>query len=112
MENTPRKRGNETLLAFVLLAILAGAFFFFLNFATLGVFSYMIVAIVGVAALGFFHYVVWGYALSKQVAGEREQQRLKDLLETERDFDDPMPWKHARDEHITHKPDAENAGSP
>jgi hypothetical protein len=110
MENAPRKRGQETLLTLTLLAILAGAFFFFLNFATFGAFSYMIAAIVGMAALGFLHYVVWGYALSKQVAGEREELRLKDMLEAEHVDDDPMPWKRTRDEHITRLPESENHG--
>jgi hypothetical protein len=88
------KKGHETLLALALLAILGGAFFFFLNFATFGVFSYMIAAVIGIAAIGFLHYAIWGYALSQQVAGEREEQRIKDLLETDQDGDDPMPWKH------------------
>ena len=110
MENTPRKRGQETMLTFALLAILAGAFFFFLNFATFGAFSYMIAAIIAMTALGFLHYVVWGYALSKQVAGEREELRLKDMLEAEREDDDPMPWKRVRDERITHLPESENHG--
>jgi hypothetical protein len=110
MDNTPRKRGFETLLSLTLLAVLAGAFFFFLNFATFGAFSYMIAAIVGLCALGFLHYVVWGYALSKQVAGEREAQRLKDMLEADHNSDDPRPWKHVRDERVTHLSDAENNG--
>ncbi len=88
----PRNKGRETLLTFTLVAILGATFVFFLNFVTLGVFSYVIAAIVGIAAVGFLHYVIWGYALSKDVAGEREEQRIKDLLEAE-DGPGPRPWR-------------------
>ena len=88
------KKGRETLLTFSLVAILGAAFVFFLNFVTLGIFSYVIAAIVGIAAVGFIHYAIWGYALSQQVAGEREEQRIKDLLDADQDGDEPLPWKH------------------
>ena len=87
-------KGRETLLTFSLVAILGGAFLFFLNLVSLGIFAYVVAAIIGIAAIGFLHYAVWGYALSQQVAGEREEQRIKDLLENEREGDEPMPWKH------------------
>ncbi len=87
------KKGRETLLTFSLVAILGGAFIFFLNLVSLGIFAYVVAAIIGIAAIGFIHYALWGYALSQQVAGEREEQRLKDLLEAELDDGDPTPWK-------------------
>jgi hypothetical protein len=94
VQQTPDgKKGRETLLTFSLVAILGGAFLFFLNLVSLGIFAYVIAAIVGIAAVGFLHYAIWGYALSQQVAGEREEQRLKDLLEEDGDGDDSMPWK-------------------
>jgi hypothetical protein len=88
------KKGNETLLTISLVVILGGAFLFFLNLVSLGIFAYVIAAIIGIAVIGFLHYAVWGYALSQQVAGEREEQRIKDLLEADGDRDDPMPWKN------------------
>jgi hypothetical protein len=60
----------------------------------LGIFIYVIAAVVGIAAVGFLHYAIWGYALSQQVAGEREEQRVKDLLEANDDGNEPMPWRH------------------
>ena len=68
-----------------------GAFLFFLNLVSLGIFAYVIAAIIGIAAIGFLHYAIWGYALSQQVAGEREEQRIKDLLEADQVGDD-TPW--------------------
>jgi hypothetical protein len=88
------KKGRETLLTFSLVAILGGAFLFFLNLVSLGIFAYVIAAVIGIAAIGFLHYAIWGYALSQQVAGEREEQRIKDILEADQDGNDPMPWKH------------------
>jgi hypothetical protein len=87
-------KGSETLLTFSLVAILGGAFLFFLNLVSLGIFAYVVAAIIGIAAVGFLHYAIWGYALSQQVAGEREEQRIKDLLETDQDPNDPTPWKN------------------
>ena len=86
-QNSPGN-GRETLLTLSLVAILGGAFIFFLNLVSLGIFAYVIAAIIGIAGIGFLHYAIWGYALSQQVAGEREEQRLKDLLENDRDADE------------------------
>src|SRR5579863_9379485 len=87
-------KGNETLLTISLVAILGGAFLFFLNLVSLGIFAYVIAAIIGIAVIGFLHYALWGYALSQQVAGKREEQRMKDLLGADGDRDEPMPWKN------------------
>lgn len=93
-QNPIRNKGRETLLTFVLLAILGGAILVFLHFITLGVFSYVIAAIIAIALIGFLHYVIWGYTLSKHVAGEREEQRIKDLLDADQEEGDGMSWKH------------------
>ncbi|MCI0376365.1 MAG: hypothetical protein L0215_02035 [Gemmataceae bacterium] len=81
-----RRKGRETLLTLVLVAILGGAFIFFLNLATMGYAFHVLAALFGIAVVGFMHYVVWGYALSQQVAGEREEERLKEQSEA-RDAD-------------------------
>ncbi len=87
MEHEPdrpgRNKGRETILTLSLVAILGGAFIFFLNLISLGIFFWVIVVMIGIAGVGFLHYVVWGHALSQQVAGEREEQRIKELLEKE-----------------------------
>ena len=86
------KKSQSSFLTFSLVIILGGSFVFFLNLVSLGIFAYVLAAIIGIAAIGFLHYVLWGYALSQQVAGEREEQRIKELLDDDRD-DEPMAWK-------------------
>lgn len=85
-------KGRDTLLTLSLVAVLGGAFLFFLNLVSLGIFAHVIAVVIAIAAVGFLHYAIWGYALSQQVAGEREEQRIKDLLESQQDGDE-MPWK-------------------
>ena len=85
------KKGNETLLTFALIAILGAAFVFFLNLVSLGIFAYVIAAIVGIAAVGFLHYTIWGYALSREVAAERERMRLNQPAEG--DGGGPGAWR-------------------
>ncbi len=84
-QHPPRNKGRETIVTLTLIVVLGGALVFFLHFITLGVFSYVIAAIIAIAAVGFLHYALWGYALSKQTAGEREEQRIRDLLENDQD---------------------------
>ena len=91
-QDAAHKKGRETILMLSLIVILGGAIVLFLHFITLGVFSYVIAAILAIALVGFLHYVIWGYALSKQVAGEREERRIKDLLEADQD-EDGMSWQ-------------------
>ena len=91
MEPQKSPKGRETVLTLSLVAILGGAFIFFLNLVSLGIFAYVIAAIVGIAAIGFLHYAIWGYVLSQEVAGEREEQRIKDLLDADLDANEPFP---------------------
>jgi high-affinity Fe2+/Pb2+ permease len=79
----PRKEhsSRDTMLGFILVLVLGGAFLFFLNLVSLGIFFYVIAAVVGMAAVGFLHYVVWGYDLSEQVAEERQREWLKEQQE-------------------------------
>src|SRR5262245_45459835 len=86
--NDIRRKSRETILSLSLLAILGGAILFFLNFVSLGIFFYVFAAIVGIAAVGFLHYMLWGYALSQQVAGEREEERIKAEMEEANQFVD------------------------
>ena len=75
------RNGRETMLSFMLVAVFGGAIFFFLNFVALGIFVYVIGAVVGVTAVGFLHYVLWGYDLSEEVAEEMQRERLKQQQE-------------------------------
>jgi hypothetical protein len=92
---SPRSRGRETLINIMLALVLGGSFIFFLNLVTFGIVLHVITVLVSIALIGYVHYVLWGQALSDQVAGEREEQRIKDQLEAMRDDDEPFP--HGRD---------------
>ena len=76
-----RRSGRDTWLSFLLVALLGGAVVFFLNLVSLGVFFYVIVAVVGIMAVGFLHYVLWGYSLSEELAEQMQQERLKQQRE-------------------------------
>jgi len=52
------------------LILITGGFFFYV-FAVLG----------GMVMLGFFHYLVWGWLLESEVAGEREEEQLRQRAE-------------------------------
>lgn len=78
-----RNKGRETVLTIALTFVMGGAFFFFLNLVSLGVFFYVLAAVFGMTAVGFLHYVLWGYAFSQEVAGEREEEELRRRLEAE-----------------------------
>jgi len=82
----PRK-GRETLVSILLVVILGGIFLVFLNFVTFGVVFHVAAAIAGLALVGFLHYVLWGYSLSQEVAGEREEERLKERMEADAEFE-------------------------
>ncbi|MCI0683128.1 MAG: hypothetical protein L0Y71_13585 [Gemmataceae bacterium] len=75
------RSGRETMLAFALVALLGGMFFVFLNLVTFGIFFYVLAAVVGIMAIGFLHYVLWGYDLSEEVAEEMQRERLKQQQE-------------------------------
>jgi high-affinity Fe2+/Pb2+ permease len=75
-------RGNFVTL--MLSAVLGGLFLFFLNGVSFGAFSYVLASVFGIAFVGFLHYAIWGYGLSKDLAQERadflrQQQRELDV---------------------------------
>lgn len=77
MDQPPSQRtGRETMLGFMLVALFGGIIFFFLYFVSLGVFLYVFIAVVGITAIGFLHYVLWGYDLSEDVQEEMHRERL------------------------------------
>lgn len=98
METDPqsRRKRRETILTLSLVGILGGAFVFFLNLVSLGIFFYVVSAVLGLVAVGFLHYAIWGYALSQQVAGEREEERIRQLMQSEHEPEYPG---HDRAEH-------------
>lgn len=81
----PRNKSRETLVTLVFVVIGGGALVFFLNFVTFGVFFYVMAAVFGLVIVGYLHYVLWGHALSQEVAGEREEQQIKEQMESDRE---------------------------
>lgn len=80
--NESRQRSSrETRLTFLLVAVFAGSFVFFLNFVSLGIFFYVMVAVFAIVGVGFLHYVLWGYSLSQQCAEEMHHEQLKQQQE-------------------------------
>jgi fatty acid desaturase len=73
--------GRETFLAIMLALLLGGGFAFFLILITGGFFLWVLLAVVALAVLGYFHYLFWGKFLSRWTAGEREEAQVLDEAE-------------------------------
>lgn len=82
MEERP-SRGRETLVGFLLLALLGGAGFVFLNFISFGIFFWALVLVMLVVAVGYLHYLLWGQSLTREVAGEREENALRESMQAD-----------------------------
>ncbi|MGH7170260.1 MAG: hypothetical protein ACRELF_10655 [Gemmataceae bacterium] len=77
----------------VFLTILALGFsLLFLIFISGGFFLYVVLFSGGILMLGLFHYILWGRAFSQEVAGEREEEQLRQRaaeVEAEEDWQRP-----------------------
>jgi hypothetical protein len=90
-----RKR-RETFLT-VLLAVVGGtAAVLFLVLITLGVFLWVVIGVVALAALGLVNYLLWGFLFSQATAGEREEAELRAQMELN-DWDLPDPQRPRHD---------------
>jgi hypothetical protein len=99
MEPNPQPKGRENLLAVVLVLLLGGAFAFFLDMVMLGLFRFVIATVIGITLLGYLHYVLWGYSFSQKVAGEREEEELRERIEADREpWHSPVPAPSQRRE--------------
>ncbi len=79
MDHEPtRNPARETLLTLSLVILLGGTSVVLLVFVSLGVFAYVLLALLALLVVGYVHYVLWGYAMSQQTAGEREELALQD----------------------------------
>jgi hypothetical protein len=72
--DNPHPQRRETLLTVVLSGLAAGACLFFLILISGGFIFYVLLAVAGIVALGFFHYVLWGYAMTQEVADEQARE--------------------------------------
>ena len=85
MDNQPSSSGRESFLTIFLVVVFGGAFVYFLNFISLGIFSFVLMVIVGITLIGSNHYVLWGHGLSNEVAGEREELELREGMDAEKE---------------------------
>src|SRR5262245_31823771 len=85
-DDEPRRPPRETLLTLMLTALFGGAFLFFLIIVGGTVFLYVLIAVAAIAAVGLVHYVLWGQALSREVAGEREEAEARARQEADEQF--------------------------
>jgi len=81
--STQPSKGRETLLAFVLVFLLGGVIFFFLNFISFGIFFYVLIAVAALTMVGMLHYALWGHSLTQEVAGEREEQQVRERMQAD-----------------------------
>jgi hypothetical protein len=85
---------RQNFLALFLATIGGGFFLFVLILLTGGLFLYVLLVVGLMALLGLFHYVAWGKMMSEEVAGEREEELLRQRAQG----DDPVAHrgKHRR----------------
>jgi hypothetical protein len=77
MDANQRPPRRQTFLT-VFLALLLGLFaLLVLILVSGGFFLYVIYLALAIAGIAAVHYVLWGRALSREVAGEREEEQLR-----------------------------------
>jgi hypothetical protein len=79
-------RHRETMLTLVLTGLAAAAILLFLILISGGFFFFVVVAVAAITGLGFFHYLLWGYAMTQDVADEQARD-LPAPEEAEQDLD-------------------------
>ncbi len=77
------RRKRETLLTLMLTAVLSGGILFFLILISGGFFIFVVACVFAIALVGLLHYMLWGQALSREVAGEREAAESQARWEAE-----------------------------
>ncbi len=76
-----------------MLILLGGSFILFFMFLVCGglaIAALMVVA--GLAAFGFFHYMLWGHSFTQEVAGEREEMEIRESMEDASDRPGMREW--------------------
>jgi hypothetical protein len=79
LSNGPQ-RGRESFLALLLATLTGGGFLLFLILVSGGFFFYVLCAALAVTGLATLHYYLWGRSLTREVAGEREEQQLHEEM--------------------------------
>jgi hypothetical protein len=84
----PSQQRRQNFLAVFLAGLFLMFFLVLLIFLTNGLFLYVLLLAGAIAAVALFHYVLWGRSLSQEVAGEREEEQLRQRAQAE---DWPLP---------------------
>jgi Flp pilus assembly protein TadB len=79
----PESSSRGTFLSLFLAAFFGVGFLLFLILLTGGFFLYVILAVVLIGLVGLVHYLLWGQALTQEVAAERANEEAKARLEAE-----------------------------
>jgi hypothetical protein len=79
-DNTSYQRRRESFLTIFLTLFGLAGFLLFLIAVSGGFFFYVLLAVGGIALLGWVHYLLWGRGLSESTAGEREEAELRDQI--------------------------------
>jgi hypothetical protein len=92
-DSSSQTSARATVLVVMLSCLLGGSCLWFLVAVTSGV---ILLVALGFAALGgvaFVHYLVWGKSLTQATEGDREEAKLRDLVDAE-EWDLPPPRNH------------------
>jgi hypothetical protein len=82
----PRNRGSH--LGMMLTVLALGFFVLVLIFISGGFFLYVVQITAGIFLVSLFHWAVWGRAMSQAVAGEREEEQLRQRAEADDEAED------------------------
>jgi hypothetical protein len=82
-DDNPHRQRRETFLGLFLALFFGAGAVVFLIVVTGGFFLYVLAAGVVIGVVGYLHYLLWGQALTQQVAGEREEEEARERWESE-----------------------------
>jgi fatty acid desaturase len=93
LNDHPEPSHRETLLTVILTGLGAGGFLLFLIMISGGFFFWVLVAVAVMVGLGFFHYILWGYAMTQEVAEEQAQEAQRQLDALDQPINDRVQRK-------------------
>ena len=79
----PTQERRQTFLTIFLTGLLGAFFLVVLILISGGFFFYVLLVGLGMTAAGLLHYLAWGRAFESEVAGEREEEQLRERAEAE-----------------------------
>jgi hypothetical protein len=85
------RQARQTFLTIFLTGLLGVFCLLVLILISGGFFFYVLLVGLGMTAAGLLHYLAWGRAFSEEVAGEREEEQLRERAQAE---EWPLPERH------------------